>query len=229
MKVKFGSIITAGRGTLGGHVYSENHYGPYARTKVNPAYVSNTYTQNVRNNFQAIQVAWRSLTQAQRDAWQAATPDYPKTDFTGTVYFLTGYNLFISINIPYYEEFGAILPDPPVKIVPTVDLSGTLSGSFGGGALDWVYNVAPSETDVEIQIFSTRALSAGINYVSTELRLIDQVSAAGQASDSISAPWVTKFGAVVPVTGEAIFVKMVPVNVKTGDYGVSFQLKFVEP
>jgi hypothetical protein len=228
MKVKFGSIIVAGRGTLGGHVYSENHYGPFARTKVTPANPQTGDQQAVRNRFETIQFAWRNLTNAERALWELATPDYPRTDFSGTVYFLTGYNLFISLNIPYYRQNGSIMTTPPVKVIPTSDVNGTLTVDFGGTGLRFTYTVAPNEANTQIYFFATRGLSSGITYVSTELRLIHIVSASGAAGVNLTATWNAKYGAD-PLTDEKIFVRIVPVNTTTGSYGVPYTFSGIQP
>src|SRR5689334_2939735 len=229
MKVKFGSIITDGRGHLGGHVYSKNHWGNFARTKVTPANPMTGAQTFVRSNFKVIQFAWKGLSVADQALWQAATIDYPKTDFSGTVYFLTGYNLFIMLNIPFLRYTGGLMTVPPTNTIPTTDLAGVFTGSFFGGALTYDFDVPVPNDGYQIQISMTRTLSNGVNYVSTELRIIDTQVEVGQGNIDLYTPWTLHYGLTVPSSGQAVFLKLQVVNHNTGDYGIPLIKKFVEP
>ncbi len=70
-KIKFGAIVTDMRGKVGSQVFSRNKSGAYARSfKVNV--LSATPAQiTTRNRLAGFSAAWRSLTQEQRDSWQA--------------------------------------------------------------------------------------------------------------------------------------------------------------
>lgn len=228
MKVKWGSIIVNGTGTLGGHVYSRNHYGPFARTKVNPANPSTIYQQGIRTIFLNVQQSWRTLTTSEQNAWSAASIDYPKTNSFGSVYYLSGYNLFISLNLPFWFQFGSVMTTPPTKLVPTSSCDGTLNMDFGTGTFKIDFTSPPNETDVVIKSFATRPLSAGITYVSTELRFIGEQAASGTPNIALYVNWLAKF-VVPPVSGQKVFVKLVPVNNVTGDYGIPFFFAGIEP
>jgi hypothetical protein len=47
MKMKFGAIVTEGRGKIGGHVASKNKSGAYLRTKVTPVNRQSVAQSNV--------------------------------------------------------------------------------------------------------------------------------------------------------------------------------------
>lgn len=93
MKTKFGAIIVDGRGKIGGHVASKNRGGAYLRTKVTPANAQTSAQNQVRNLFTSLTQGWRGLTQAQRDAWNAAVLDYSRTDIFGDIRNPSGINL----------------------------------------------------------------------------------------------------------------------------------------
>src|SRR3972149_5825724 len=83
MKIKFGSILTDGRGKLGGQVYARNRSGAYVRNKVTPNNPQSGFQSTARARLAGFSEGWRGLTQAQRDAWNAAGPDFPKTNQFG--------------------------------------------------------------------------------------------------------------------------------------------------
>ena len=98
MKIKFGALVVAGRGKIGGHVASRNRAGAYLRTKVTPVNPATVYQVAVRNRLAGISTDWRGLTAAQRTAWNAAVSDYAKTDIFGDIRNPSGFNLHQKLN-----------------------------------------------------------------------------------------------------------------------------------
>ena len=72
MKTKFGAVIVAGSGKVGGHVASHNRGGAYLRTKVTPVNPNTSYQAGVRNRLATIATSWKGLTAAQRLNWNGA-------------------------------------------------------------------------------------------------------------------------------------------------------------
>ena len=83
MKAKFGSIVVAGSGKIGGHVASRNRGGAYFRTKVTPVNPNTPAQAAVKSRLTTQAQAWRSLTAAQRAQWNAAVADFARTDIFG--------------------------------------------------------------------------------------------------------------------------------------------------
>lgn len=54
MKIKWGMMMTDGRGKLGGQVASKNRAGAYVRTKVTPVNPRTTQQQAIRTLFGSI-------------------------------------------------------------------------------------------------------------------------------------------------------------------------------
>src|SRR6056297_1294291 len=98
MKMKFGALVTDGRGKIGGQVASKNRYGSYLRTKVTPSNPQTASQLNVRSVLAALSSGWRDLTQAQRDGWNAAVLDFQKTNVFGDTITPTGKNLYTRLN-----------------------------------------------------------------------------------------------------------------------------------
>jgi len=76
MRIKFGSLVTEGTGSLGGHTFQNSNYGAQLRSKpVNKKAPS--FSQSlIRSYNSTIHGGWRALTDAQRNIWIKAAP-YP--------------------------------------------------------------------------------------------------------------------------------------------------------
>ena len=99
------------------------------------------------------------------------------------------------------------------KGVSTVT-AGVLSYTSGTPALSLARSGAvPAAT--RMKVFATPPLSAGINFVKSQLRLITTVAAAVASPDNLLATYTAKFGAVGPV-GSKIFVGIVFVDSTSG-------------
>lgn len=215
-KLKFGMIVTEGRGKLGGHVLSKNRYGAYARTKVTPVNPQSPAQQAARNILSAFSQAWSGLTQEAILAWNNAVGDFSRTDVFGDLRNPTGKNLFTRLNINL-NSIGVIpidappLPsEVPSAAIVTVEINPTLL----------LYSIVFTGDSplVSYQIWATPALSPGISFVSSEYRLIDSVAGGAGSPIDFNAAYVNRFG--VPAVGAKVFVKMVPIHLVTGQNAV---------
>jgi hypothetical protein len=215
MKLKFGMIVTDGANKLGGHVTSKNHYGRFSRTLVTPLKVTNPYTTAVRNNFAANIAAYSTITDAQRALWQAQTVNYPRMDNVGNIYYPTAQTLFNMINRNLATIGQAPVSIPPVKVVPPAPTLNNLT-SLVITPIFQVNGLPVDNTGHNYTVaFGSRPLSPGINYVSTELRLLTFFLNAGQNVQNLSVSYAAKFGAII--AGQKVFCKLLTIN----DIGVA--------
>lgn len=225
MKTKFGAVIVAGSGKIGGHVASSNKGGAYMRTKSTPTNPQTSSQGGVRAIFGSLAQAWRSLTQAQRDAWNAAVSDYKRTDIFGDLRTPSGINLYQRLNNVLLQIGEAALTTPPLPSeVPNVYAT-NLTYTVGAPSL----SLAISETvpaDTAVMIFATAPKSAGVNFVKSDFRLIAIADAADTSPVNILSAYKAKFGNVGSV-GQKIFVKTVPVNSTTGQQGAPTQVSAI--
>src|SRR5690606_18792227 len=98
MKMKWGALVVDGRNKIGGQVASKNRGGSYLRTKVTPANPQTVAQSIVRSIFTVLSQAWRTLTQAQRNAWNAAVTDWQRTDIFGDIKSPSGFTLYMRLN-----------------------------------------------------------------------------------------------------------------------------------
>lgn len=219
MKLKFGALVVAGRGKIGGHVASRNRGGAYLRTKVTPVNPATLSQQGVRNRFSGISSGWRGLTEAQRTAWNQCVCDFAKTDIFGDIRNPTGFNLYQRLNNNLVNISKAQITVPP--LVEAVDANVTLSiaASEGGGTVTVTYTDAIA-ADHSVLVFATQAVSPGVNFVKSEYRQIYVMVAADVTPFEIGAEYETKFGPV-GAEGMKIFLKMIHINWNSGQAGIA--------
>lgn len=92
--VQFGGGVTEIRGKWAGNIYSRNKAGAYVKKYTVPTNPQTERQLEVRSLFSAVSVAWSSLTQLQRDSWDAAAAGIPFENSVGIEYFLSGFGLF---------------------------------------------------------------------------------------------------------------------------------------
>jgi hypothetical protein len=217
MKTKFGSIIVAGSGKIGGHVASKNRAGSYLRTKVTPANAQTAFQVAVRGRFSTLAQAWRGLTQAQRDAWNAAVGAFSRTDIFGDLRNPSGINLFQRLNNVLVNVGQAPMNLPPLPSeVPAVVLS-AFTFAVGVPAMSAEFD-GPVPADTSVIVMATAPLSAGKNNVTSQYRQIGVIAPASASPFNLLALYTAKFGGV-GVVGQKIFIKFVPVNELTGQQG----------
>jgi hypothetical protein len=220
LKAKWGSIVVDGRGKIGGHVASKNRGGSYFRTKVTPSNPQSTGQITARNRFSALSQAWRSLTNSQRLAWNAAVGDYARTNVFGDLVNPSGFNLFQRLNNNLVRIGEASLTLPPLPEAVTDIVIGALSAAAGAGTISLAYT-AGGDANSEIEVWATPPMSPGKSYVKNEYRLVDQFTADTASPLDMAAAYVAKFGAITSAAGQVIHVKTVAVSVNTGQVAVA--------
>lgn len=218
--MKFGAIVTDGRGKIGGHVASKNRHGAYLRTKVTPSNGQTSFQQGVRNLFTSLSQGWRSITQAQRDAWNAAVASFSKTDIFGDLRNPSGANLYQKLNNNLIRTGWTAIADPP-NPVEVVDITiGALSVAATAGTMSLAY-VANALDTSEIEVYATAPLSAGKSFVKSEYRLVTQFTSDSVSPLNMAAAYVSKFGALTGQAGKKIFVKTLAIDSTTGQSSVA--------
>lgn len=219
MKCKFGAIVVAGRGKIGGHVASRNRFGSYFRTKVTPVNPSTVFQQAVRNRLSGLSSAWRALTAAQRTAWNAAVSDFARTDIFGDIKNPSGFNLHQKLNNNLLNIGKSVILVPPAPAAVDALTSLSVAAAEAAGTVTLTYAPAIG-ADHSFLVRATPAVSAGKDFVRSEYRQIDVMVTADASPFSIETEYEAKFGAVGP-TGMKIFVEMIGINWDTGQAGIA--------
>lgn len=221
MKAKFGMVVVAGSGKIGGHVASRNRAGAYFRTKVTPVNPQSTAQLAVRNRLGTRSQAWRGLTDTQRAAWNGAVSAFAKTDIFGDLKNPSGFNLYQAINNNLLTVGGAAISVPPQPgAVSTVTIT-SITPAAGTGLIPMVLSGAvPASTAVKV--FATAPQSPGVSFVKSEYRLITTLPAATATPVALGAAYSTKFGSWL--VGQKIFFKLVFVSTVSGQQSLPLQL-----
>lgn len=217
MKGKWSGFgLTDGRGKLNGHVASKNRSGAYVRTKVTPTNPQTSFQLAARNLLTSLSQGWRSLTQAQRDAWDAAVADFAKTDVFGDLRNPTGKNLYTRLNINLQNVGQATISDPPLPAGAGNVIIGAITVT-NGGAKTVAYTGATDGH--KIQVWATPGVSPGKKFLKNDFRLIATFDGAAASPFDMATAYEARFGE--PAVGTRVGVQLVSVNELTGEMGVA--------
>lgn len=219
MKTKFGAIIVAGSGKIGGHVASRNRSGSYLRTKVTPVNPGSPDQSAVRNRLAGLSSAWRSLTASQRQSWNSAVQDFATTDIFGDLKNPSGFNLYQRLNNNLLNISESAISTPPLPTAVDYMTSISIAAEDATVAESLVLTYAPAiAADHKVKVLATPPMSAGVNFVKSEYRQIDVIATADASPLNILAAYQAKFGST-GTAGQKIFVKVVMVSTDSGQQG----------
>lgn len=210
-----GAIISEIRGTIASTTFSKNAAGAIIRNRVKPIN-RNSNAQNIqRQIFATISSAWRGLTQAQRNSWIAAAPDFPYQDSLGQTKQLTGAQLHQKLNLNLLLIGENMIPTaPPQTSFPEFTV-GTVTAS--SSAFTVAFTPDPVPAGFALCVYATRPISAGIDFVSnSDFRLIQVEDPATASPADIFTNYTTKVSGLTGQTGKKVFVEVRLVEVASG-------------
>ena len=216
-KIKLTAMVAEIRGKLNGTVFSRNSSGAYVRNKVTPVNPNTSFQSNVRADFTTVAQNWRDLTGAQRDAWNQGVVAFSHTDVFGDNVPLSGFNLHQSLNLNLLAVDQVVIVSPPLPGAVFNFTSASLTAAFGLGDLDITFAPAiPAGTSVLLK--ATAPLSAGKNFVKSELRQIDVLTTADVSPHAAEVEYIAKFGAI-GAAGSKLFVELRAIDDTSGQGG----------
>lgn len=202
-------------GRSGSLVYMRN--GRVRSFKV-PALVQNIFTGPVRAAFASFSAGFRALTQAQISAWNAASGFF-KSDRFGRPVEVKGKALYQMLNQNLQSIGEAPIDTPPAAGAVNGVVSITNVGA-DNSASTLSIGIDPSPTDANTThlLFATAPLSAGVSRPSASAyRVINVIGGGSTTPLAAGTEYIAKFGSM-PV-GQKIFVKLLPINLTTGQAG----------
>lgn len=218
MKIKFGAMITEGRGKINGFVASRNRAGAYMRTKVTPVNPQTSYQSNVRARLTARSQAWAGLTTAQRLSWNSAVSGFAKTDVFGDLQNPSGFNLYVSLNNNLLNIGESALTTPPLPQAVINFTAFSVAAANGAQTLTLTFTPAIAATE-KVLLFATPAVSPGKSFVKPLFRQIDVLENGDASPFSSETEYIARLGAI-GTAGQKIVVKAVPVSVASGQQGI---------
>lgn len=123
MLVKLGGTIAEARGSMGGATFARNRYGAYVRNRTKPVDPASAKQNTKRTQMAACITAWRALTAAQRDLWNAKALVTDFVNRIGESFHPSGMNLFVRGHALLLASGRAGVTVPPVLAV--IDDKGT--------------------------------------------------------------------------------------------------------
>ena len=194
MKLKFGAIVTDGRGKIGGHVASKNRAGAYLRTKVTPTNPNTVAQMQARSVLSSLSQQWSTLSESQRLGWNEAVKEWGTTDIFGDIKKPSGINLFVKLNSNLISVGLPQVLDVPAKseVPAVVIISASYKVSTGALFINFDSDLANGKIAL---IRATPRLSAGVSFVKSQFRVIGHENVQGDNVGLIGA-YSSKFGAV---------------------------------
>lgn len=202
MKIKFGAIVTDGRGKLGGHVFSKNLGGAFMRTKVTPANPQTADQSSARALFGSISAQWSGLTAAVRASWNGAVSNWQSTNIFGDLKKPSGKALFQRLNNQAQSAGLAGFTAVPAKLEMPDDIVSAIDIAVGAATL--TLTGANADASTQVVVTATAVQSAGTNTAGSKLRQIYAVAGDSYVATDAYAAYVAKFGA--PAANDNIFV-----------------------
>jgi hypothetical protein len=214
-KVKFTAIVADMRNKLNGSVFARNRGGAYVRTKVTPLNPQSAAQVGARSLLTSLAQGFRSLTQEQISAWNAAVTQWQTTDIFGDSVSATGLALYVRLNANITNAGGVLLTTPPSPVGADALTSISLSAAVTGDVFDVTFAPASVPANHTMYVESTSMLSPGINNANSRFRFIDTAAAAAASPQDFFAGQTTKFGPLV--AGQKAFVRAKFINKNTGE------------
>lgn len=224
--IRFSNLVNDIRGATGGNVFSRNKAGAYVRNRTTPLNPQSSPQMAARALLAGLSQAWRTLSQAQRNAWAAMTESYPYTNKLGEVRHYSGEQLFITLNRNLQAAGEATINDPqfPAGVGAPLTLSVAANAMDGTITATGTLEGAAAEDIVVIQ--ATPPVSAGINSPgrSAFRNITTTTPALLGTGEEISSEYGTIFGAISGAEDSKIFVRIYVVNPNTGEASAPLQV-----
>lgn len=201
---KFNSLVFSEiRGSVNGLTYSRNGNSAYVRSKATPVNPRTPGQTAARDSLNAMATAWRGLTQAQRDGWNALAATVPYVNSLGNTSYYSGFQLFMKNNL---SLLGAGLPTVTDAVAgpsfPSLEVTAfSLTASTGVVNVTDVLTPSPA-TDFFIAFEATAPYSAGKSFVAKNQYSFIQ-GEADPASETLvlTGNYTAKYGAITDKAG----------------------------
>jgi len=207
--VKFTSpVYSAASGSIAGVTYSRNKGGNYTRARAIPSNPNSADQVSVRSKLTTSSQAWSTLTQTQRDAWNALAPTVSWTNALGQSIQLSGINLFNQVNSLRLLAGIALLEDAPADATrQDAPLFNELTTDGTAVNVDTTNTYAT--TTAKSLVFISRPTNPGRSPTSQPMRFVGIGTGAAAAVRAMSAP--DPFASIA--IGQIRAIRMVVVDV----------------
>ena len=224
MKIKFGMIVTDGKGSMGGQTIQRSGSGVIARNKPMPTFARYRPVSKFKSYTHQALWSYTTLTPLQQRMWKAEAQNYIRTDVIGGKYTMTAQQMFISANINTQQVGTGIITVPAAKRVWS--LIGIFTVSITAAGTSFIVNYSPNAPNgaATLLFYCSPSVSNGISSIGSRLKQLDVlINATGQSSDDITLEYSGLFQ--TPRVGQRVFVKIVAIDNASGaatDWGTTY-------
>lgn len=216
-KVLFTAVVADMRGKLAGTVFSKNKAGSYTRTKTTPANPQTTDQSIVRSRLGSLSSQWSGLTIEQRNLWIAAAASRPRTNEFGQTYFLSGQQLYVSLNTNLLTAGEDVISAPlaPQEIPELSIVAVTANPTLPALTAELTAPVPAGFVGV---VQATPLLSTGVYNGNSKFRQIGVLASGGTETVVLLGDYSAKFGPLA--AGYKLGIAVYLVSTTTGEAGV---------
>jgi len=182
-------------GSVAGTTSSRNRFGQYRRTRAVPVNTNTSAQQDARNRLTSFSIAWRSLTDPQRDAWASYSLEHPVTDSLGQSQILTGFQQYVGVNSLLANAAFSPVTDPPTG-VPSFEPDFAVANATAA-ALSILDGNGPAGAGTAVVMEVSPPLSPGRNF-NADFRVVGVDTGSLAAAEITAALLTAKFGTLVP-------------------------------
>jgi hypothetical protein len=161
----------------------------------------------IRQQLEDLSEDWKTLSEAQRDAWTALGVQMIRQDTLGQSYTLTGLQAFTSLNMVLLQSGASSITAAPAMPggFPNF-VFGAVTYQAGGTGFDLAFTPTPIGGAFKVQIEATGPVSAGINFMPrSEYKRLESTALNGASPLDETAEYELIYG--VPPEGSKIFYR----------------------
>lgn len=215
-KFNEGALISEIRGSIADQTYSKNAAGPYVKSKLTQTNPNTSYQQIARDYFAFITTQWRTLTDANRNAWIAKAKEENSHHNITSNSHKAGFNFFMSANYWPWAWNGIINAEPLEEKIPNPLYFDNLNPSYPtlsvrANGIDFTF-----EWLIILKI--TPPMSPGVMSLNRSMlsNLLWYDSNSDPQTFSLQPAYSTRFTIPVGVVGMAFWWQQVNVNMLSG-------------
>jgi len=223
-KAKFSALISELRGKLNGSKFSRAIGGATLLNKVTPINRRTNIQIAKRAEITVLSQAWKSLTDSQRNGWEALAKETPLKNIFGDTYFMSGFDCFVCVNVNNKQIGGATMyVNAPYIVYPVVaDIANMVADStptplltfdkplVGTGDILVLFatpQISPGKSNLNGLYKPLKTFTAGAAAPATDV-ITEYTAKYGSlragAKISIYGRWYTTTGTIKPVHGNVL-------------------------
>lgn len=207
------------KGKVGGTIYQSYRGATMVKTRTPGGGVKSERWQASKNCLGTLASGWRALPAASQAAWAAAAPSFPYIDKFGNPQIPSGYQLYITLNVPLFCRGLPILLVPPAPGIK-VNITGLALAIPDVNTMNVTWTT-PNAAGYRLVFYMSNMISKGITNPPTRWREVTNRGAAIAQPLNLAADYASAFGKV-SASGR-YWLKVDVVIIATGElYGTTF-------